>query len=95
MCCPPRASGHPSRGNLARTAKDNPLPILGKRPLPIFIAGTVLALSAQVIKMTRPGSIARDQFMLAYYLEWRAGLGKRASRVAVQPLSISATVGAK
>ncbi len=95
----------PSLGNLARTAKDNPLAILGKRPLPIFITGTILALCAQVIKMTSPGGTARDvlligggialQFMLAYYLEWRAGVDKGASRVAVQPLSISATVGAK
>lgn len=95
----------PSLGNLFRTTKDNPLAILGKRPLPIFIAGTILALLAQVIKTISPGGTLRDalligggivlQFMLAYYLEWRASLGKSASRIAAQPLSISATLGAK
>lgn len=95
----------PSLGNLARTAADHPLAILGKRPLPIFIAGTILALIAQVTKTVSPGGTSRDalliaggiaaQFMIAYYLEWRSGLGKRASRIAVQPLSISATFGAK
>lgn len=95
----------PSLGNLFRTAKDNPLAILGKRPLPIFITGTILALLAQVIKTVSPGGISRDivligggialQFMLAYYLEWRSGIDKSASRIAAQPLSISATLGAK
>jgi hypothetical protein len=95
----------PSLGNLARTSADHPLAILGKRSLPVFIAGTILALLAQVAKTINPGGTSRDmmlivggigaQFMLAYYLEWRSSFGKRTSLPAVQPRSISATSGAK
>ncbi|WP_292649157.1 OpgC domain-containing protein, partial [Mesorhizobium sp.] len=60
--------------------------ILGKRSLPVFIAGTVLAMAAQVMKLINPGGFAYDslliaagiamQFALAYYLEWLSGLGR-------------------
>ncbi|BCH31057.1 membrane protein [Mesorhizobium sp. L-8-10] len=73
--------------NLLRTRIDHPLAILGKRSLPVFIAGTVVAMVAQVVKQLAPASLALDtlliasgigiQFALAYYLEWLAGLGKR------------------
>lgn len=75
----------PSVSNLFRTAPDHPLAILGKRSLPIFIAGTVVAMAAQVLKLINPGGFAYDslliaagiamQFALAYYLEWLSGIG--------------------
>lgn len=81
----------PSLSNIARTAPDNPLAILGKHSLPVFIAGTLLAMAAQVMKLVNPGGLPYDtlliatgvvmQFALAYYLEWLANL-KMKSRVA-------------
>lgn len=75
----------PAISNLFRTGRDHPLAVLGKRSLPVFIAGTVLALTAQVLKQINPGGFAYDsllisagiavQFALAYYLEWLSGLG--------------------
>ncbi|RVA09864.1 hypothetical protein EN932_21220, partial [Mesorhizobium sp. M7A.F.Ca.US.002.01.1.1] len=75
----------PAISNLFRTGRDHPLAILGKRSLPVFIAGTVLAMAAQVLKLINPGGFAYDsllisagivmQFALAYYLEWLSGLG--------------------
>ncbi|PAQ01071.1 MAG: hypothetical protein E5Y88_15840 [Mesorhizobium sp.] len=76
----------PSVSNLFRTGRDHPLAILGKRSLPVFIAGTVLAMAAQVMKLINPGGFAYDslliaagiamQFALAYYLEWLSGIGQ-------------------
>ncbi|MER8753092.1 OpgC family protein [Mesorhizobium sp. M1050] len=75
----------PAVSNIFRTGRDHPLAILGKRSLPVFIAGTVLAMAAQVLKLINPGGFAYDcllisagiamQFALAYYLEWISGLG--------------------
>lgn len=75
----------PAVSNVFRVRPDNPLAILGKRSLPVFIAGTLLAMAAQVLKLINPGGIAYDtlliaagiamQFALALYLEWLAGLG--------------------
>lgn len=75
----------PAVSNLFRVRPDNPLAILGKRSLPVFIAGTLLAMAAQVLKLINPGGPAYDtlliaagiamQFALALYLEWLAGLG--------------------
>ncbi|MBN9552974.1 MAG: OpgC domain-containing protein, partial [Alphaproteobacteria bacterium] len=74
----------PAVSNLFRVRPDNPLAILGKRSLPVFIAGTLLAMTAQVLKLINPGGLAYDtlliaagiamQFALALYLEWLAGL---------------------
>ena len=69
-----------------RKGLDHPLVILGKRSLPVFVAGTVMALAAQVMKFINPGgSLPYDasllaagiatQFALAYYLEWLSGIG--------------------
>ncbi len=75
----------PTLNNIARTAPDNPLAILGKHSLPIFIAGTLLAMVAQVMKLVNPGGLPYDtlliatgivmQFALAYYLEWLPSIG--------------------
>ncbi len=79
----------PAISNLARTSQDHPLAILGKHSLPVFVAGTVLAMIAQVLKVMNPGGLLDDtllvasgvmaQFALAYYLEWlpRIGWGGR------------------
>ncbi|WP_192182640.1 OpgC family protein [Mesorhizobium amorphae] len=75
----------PAVSNLFRSAPDHPLAILGKRSLPVFIAGTVIAMVAQVMKLINPGGLAYDtlliaagiamQFALAFYLEWLSGIG--------------------
>ncbi|MDQ6436995.1 OpgC domain-containing protein [Mesorhizobium sp. LHD-90] len=75
----------PSLSNLARTSPDNPLAILGKHSLPVFIAGTVLAMVAQVLKAVYGGHLLFDasliaagmalQFALAYWLEWLPSIG--------------------
>ncbi|MDG4877712.1 OpgC domain-containing protein [Mesorhizobium sp. WSM4935] len=75
----------PAVSNFFRVRPDNPLAILGKRSLPVFIAGTLLAMAAQVLKLINPGGLAYDtlliaagiamQLALALYLEWLAGLG--------------------
>ncbi|MBZ9845387.1 OpgC family protein [Mesorhizobium sp. CA5] len=86
----------PTVSNLFRVRPDNPLAILGKRSLPVFIAGTLLAMAAQVLKLINPGGPAYDtlliaagiamQLALALYLEWLASLGpSRAKPVREEP----------
>lgn len=80
----------PAVSNLFRTSRDHPLAILGKRSLPVFIAGTVLAMAAQVLKLINPGGLAYDslliaagiamQFALAFYLEWFSSVGASGKR---------------
>jgi hypothetical protein len=96
----------PAISNLARTAPDHPLAILGKHSLPVFIAGTLLAMAAQVMKLVNPGGLPYDtlliatgivvQFALAYYLEWlpRIGWGgKSAAKAApVQPATGTSSI---
>lgn len=81
----------PQLNTIARTAPDHPLAILGKHSLPIFIAGTLLALSAQILKQLSAPSMIYDalllstgialQFALAYYLEWLPRIGWSKSKV--------------
>jgi len=78
----------PALNGLARVSLHNPLAILGKYSLPVFACGTALAMICQVLKQVSPGGFAYDtlliatgimvQFAYAYYLEWLAGLKKRA-----------------
>lgn len=82
----------PALSNLARTSPDHPLAIVGKHSLPVFIAGTLLAMIAQVMKTIDPGGLRFDtllvvtgialQFAFAYYLEWlpRIGWGGRKTK---------------
>lgn len=87
----------PAIANLARTSMDNPLAILGRHSLPVFLAGTMLAMAAQVAKAVSPGGIWFDatliatgvalQFALAWYLEWLRDLGKRRAQPAISSLS--------
>lgn len=75
----------PFVSRLFRRRTDHPLAILGKRSLPVFIAGTIIAMMAQVIRIASPGNPLDDtllivtgiamQFALAYYLEWVSRLG--------------------
>lgn len=76
----------PALSNLARTRPENPLAVLGKHSLPVFIAGTLLAMVGQVAKVVSPGGLLDDtiliaagiaiQFTFAYYLEWLSKLEK-------------------
>ncbi|MBA8878237.1 OpgC domain-containing protein [Phyllobacterium myrsinacearum] len=89
----------PAISNLARTPEDHPLAILGKHSLPVFIAGTILAMVAQIVKVMNPGDVLDDtlliasgimaQFALAYYLEWlpSIGWGKRPAQAPQQAKS--------
>ncbi|MDX8509620.1 OpgC family protein [Mesorhizobium captivum] len=87
----------PAVSNLFRARPDNPLAILGKRSLPVFVAGTVIAMAAQVLKLINPGGLAYDtlliaagiamQFALALYLEWLAGLGPARARPAREEIA--------
>lgn len=80
----------PALSNLARTRVDNPLAVLGKHSLPVFIAGTLLAMIAQVAKIVDPGGLLDDtvliatgialQFGFAYYLEWLSKIGAEPGR---------------
>jgi hypothetical protein len=75
----------PALSNLARTSPGNPLAVLGKHSLQVFIAGTILAMIGQVMKAVSPGGFAYDavlistgialQFAFAYYLEWLPKIG--------------------
>ena len=77
----------PSLSKLVRTQPDHPLAVLGKHSLPVFIAGTILAMLAQAMKIVSygPPSLLFDtilivtgialQFAFAYYLEWLSKLG--------------------
>ncbi|WP_394887724.1 OpgC family protein [Mesorhizobium sp. AaZ16] len=79
----------PALSKLAQTSPRNPLAVLGRHSLPVFIAGTILAMLCQVMKIVSPGGFVYDaillstgialQFAFAYYLEWlpRIGWGGR------------------
>ncbi|PWL16876.1 hypothetical protein DKP76_15375 [Falsochrobactrum shanghaiense] len=92
----------PTLNSIARTSPHNPLAIMGKHSLPVFIAGTLLAMVAQVMKLINPGGLPYDtllmatgivmQFALAYYLEWLPSIGwgrKPAAKPA--PATVAAT----
>jgi hypothetical protein len=74
---------------LARTDPRNPLALLGRHALPVFIAGTLLAMAGQVLKTVFVPSLVLDtalisggiamQFALAFWLEWLSRLEKRAA----------------
>ncbi|MER9326797.1 OpgC family protein [Mesorhizobium sp. M0488] len=94
----------PAFSNLFRTSPDHPLAILGKRSLPVFIAGTVIAMVAQVMKLINPGGLAYDgllisagiamQFALAFYLEWLSAIGGSGKARTTQPVRASFGISA-
>jgi hypothetical protein len=89
----------PAISNLARTRETNPLAVLGKHSLPVFVAGTMLAMVGQVLKAVYDlghgydaviiaGGIAM-QFALALWLEWLPTIGwngKRSPKPADRPV---------
>ena len=72
----------PAVSNLARTAPDHPLAILGKHSLAVFVSGTICAMVAQAIRAVYVPSVTLDcsliavgigiQFAIAYHLESKA-----------------------
>ena len=99
----------PAVSKVFRMGLDHPLVILGKRSLPVFVAGTAIALAAQVMKFINPGGgLPYDaslitagvamQFALAYYLEWLSGIGwsgkRKPAQNEVQPLPGQSSFGA-
>ena len=75
----------PQLSNLARLDEKNPLSILGKYSLPVFVTGTLLSMVGQVVKTVYVSSFSLDsllifgglliQFGLAYWLEWLPSIG--------------------
>lgn len=55
----------PVVSNLARTSPTNPLAILGKHALPVFVAGTVCAMAAQAIRAVYIPTLTLDLSLLA------------------------------
>lgn len=76
----------PALSNLARTAPDHPLAILGKHSLAVFVSGTVCAMAAQAVRAIYVPSLTLDcaliaigisiQLAVAYYLEWKLRSGR-------------------
>jgi hypothetical protein len=82
----------PALSNVWRVTHRNPLAVIGRHALPVFIAGTVLAMLAQAWTITHAsGATALGlmvlaglvvQAALAYYLEWLESLKAAAKRPA-------------
>lgn len=78
-------AGLPGLSEKARLDMSNPLVVLGKHSLPVFIAGTIFAMIAQALRSVVPVSLSFDtlliaagimaQFALVYYLEWLTRIG--------------------
>jgi hypothetical protein len=85
----------PAVSNLARTSFDNPLAVMGRHALPVFVLGTVLAMAAQAYRQVDPPGLAADvaivtagiaaQFALAYYLDWYQALVRPKRAAAAEP----------
>lgn len=65
---------------LARLSENNPLALMGRHALPVFVAGTILSMAAQAWRMVHVTNASTDiaiisagivlQFALAWYIEW-------------------------
>jgi hypothetical protein len=86
----------PASSPIASISRGNPLALLGRQALPVFVAGTVLSLIGQIAKFGHPPEFVFDtgfvvagiglQFALAYGLEWwREALTRRPGRPAQRP----------
>jgi len=70
----------PHVSNVFRLPESNPLAVMGRHGLSVFVLGTVLAMAAQAWRMVHIPSPASDitivaigigaQFALAFYIEW-------------------------
>ncbi|WOC16519.1 OpgC family protein [Pseudochrobactrum sp. MP213Fo] len=88
-------AGIPALSAKARLDMRHPLALLGKHSLPVFIAGTVLAMIGQVLRQVYPVSLSFDtlliatgilaQFALVYYLEWLPRIGWKGKAPAKSP----------
>jgi hypothetical protein len=78
----------PQLSNLFRTRYENPLAVLGRHALPVFVVGTILSMGAQAWRGVFAPTVFSDivivtagialQFALAYYIEWYRRLLKNA-----------------
>lgn len=74
----------PRLSNLFRLPYANPLAVMGRHGLSVFVLGTILAMAAQAWRMVHIPSATGDltilatgiflQFALAYYIEWYRGV---------------------
>lgn len=77
----------PFFSRFTRLDHSNPLAVMGRHGLAVFVAGTILAMVGQVIShLTETGFLLDTvilgtgialQFALAYFYEWEAGLQKK------------------
>lgn len=75
----------PALSEKARLDIHHPLAILGRHSLPVFVAGTILAMMGQALRYVHTVSLSFDtlliaggimaQFALVYYLEWLRAIG--------------------
>lgn len=94
----------PALSKLAKVGPSHPLAVLGKHSLPVFVAGTILAMVAQVMRTVSPGGSLYDavliltgialQFGFAYYLEWLPRVGWNGERE-LQRVAASRSVAAR
>jgi hypothetical protein len=75
----------PAIANMARVRPSHPLAVLGRHSLPVFVAGTLLSIAAQVLVLLYERGLIFDtsllaigiaaQFALAYWLNWLPQIG--------------------
>ncbi|MDP2733951.1 MAG: OpgC domain-containing protein [Hoeflea sp.] len=90
----------PALSNVWRVGRRNPLAVMGRHALPVFIAGTLLAMLAQAWTLTHASSPTAlglivvaglvAQAALAYYLEWLDSLKAAAKRPVAAPRTVTA-----
>lgn len=69
---------------LARLPENNPLSVMGRHALPVFVTGTILSMAAQAWRMVFVTNLEVDiaivaagivlQFAVAWYIEWYRGV---------------------
>lgn len=99
----------PWLSGLARLSENNPLTIMGRHALPVFVTGTILSMAAQALRYTHDVGLLGDTIIivagvgaligLAYYIEWyrsvtRAPKPVRAPVKAAPPRPTSVPVAA-
>jgi hypothetical protein len=85
----------PAIANLARVRASHPLAVLGRHSLPVFVAGTIISMAAQVLIFVYERSFVFDtsllaggiaaQFALAYWLSWLPEIGWSGKKPAARP----------
>jgi len=85
----------PQVSNLARLSEANPLTVMGRHALPVFVVGTILSMFAQAFRLTHEVSLFGDvtiitigigaQFALAYYIEWYRTITRKPKPLPVTP----------